>query len=173
MRISHPRRAFTWPTTRFSTFWRQRISTAAMATSASFVAMALRADQAAASLGPRSRKPHSRFLRHYYYYNPNHGHQHTQQRGRSQGRESSSGRTDEWRTCRNSGGRPLGRFQTGVSAPTAAGRGVVWVHMRAPVCLESSPMSRICWSNSSGSMSSHRRPQRHGVHISQGWGARS
>ena len=53
MRSSHPRRAATWSTTRFSTFWRQRISTAATATSAAFVDRAIRADQAAAFEGPR------------------------------------------------------------------------------------------------------------------------
>ena len=137
MRSSHPRRASTWSTTWFSTFWPQWISTAATATSAAFVDRVLRADQAAAFEGPRSRKPHSRFPRHYYY-NPNHGRQHTQYRSRSQGRGSDSGRTDEWRTSRNSGGRPLGR-----------------------------------WSNSSGSISSHHRPQRLSVRISQGRGARS
>jgi len=109
MRSSHPCRASTWSTTWFSTFWRQRISTAATATSAAFVDRVLRADQAAAFEGPRSRKPHSRFPRHYYY-NPNHGRQHTQYRSRSQGRGSDSSRTDEWGTSRNSGGRPLGRW---------------------------------------------------------------
>ena len=48
-------------------------------------------------------------------------------------RGSDIGRTDEWRTSRNSGGCLLGR-----------------------------------WSNSSGSTSSHHRPQRRGAHISQG-----
>ena len=109
MRSSHPRRASTWSTTWFSTFWRQRISTAATATSAAFVDRALRADQAAAFEGPRSRKPHSRFPRHCYY-NPNHGRQHTQCSGRCQRRGSDSGRPDERRTSRNSGGRPLVRW---------------------------------------------------------------
>ena len=83
MRSSHPSRASTWSTTWFSTFWRQRISTAATATSAAFLDRILRADQVAALGGPKSRKPHSRFPRHYNY-NPNHGRQHTQYRSRSQ-----------------------------------------------------------------------------------------
>ena len=113
MRSSHPRRASSWFATWFSTFWRQRIFTAATATGAAFVGRALRVDQAAAFEGPRSRKPHSCFLRHYYY-NPNRGRQHTQYRNRSQERESDSGRTDEWRTSRNSGGRPLGRWSNSI-----------------------------------------------------------
>ena len=106
MRSSHPSRASTWSTTWFSTFWRQRISTAATATSASFLDKILRADQAAALEGSRSRKPHSRFPRHYYY-NPNHGRQHTQYRSRSQELRSDNGRTDVSRTNRNNGARPL------------------------------------------------------------------
>ena len=85
MRSSHPSRASTWSTTWFSTFWRQRISTAATATSAALLDRILRADQVAALGGPKSRKPHSRFPRHYNY-NPNHGRQHTQYRSRSQDR---------------------------------------------------------------------------------------
>ena len=87
MRSSHPRRVSTWSTTRFSSFWWQQISTAATATSASFVDRVLRADQAAAFESPRSRKPHSCFPRHYYY-NPSPGRQYTQYRSRSQGRRS-------------------------------------------------------------------------------------
>ena len=102
----HPSRASTWSTTWFSTFWRQRISTAATATSASFLDKILRADQAAALEGSRSRKPNSRFPRHYYY-NPNHGRQHTQYRSRSQELRSDVGRTDGSRTNRNNGARPL------------------------------------------------------------------
>ena len=45
-----------------------------------------------------------------YYHNPNHGRQDTQYRSRSQGRRSGSGRTYEWCTSRNSGGRPLVRW---------------------------------------------------------------
>ena len=129
MRSSHPRRASTWSTTWFSTFWRQRISTAVAATSAAIADRALRAAQASAFEGPRPRKPHSRFLRHYYY-NPNHGRQHTRYRGRPKGSGSDSGCPDERRTSCNSGGRPFGR-----------------------------------WSNSSGGMSSHHRPQRRGVYF--------
>ena len=105
MRSSHPSRASTWSTTWFSTFWRQRISTAATATSAALLDRILRADQAAAFEGPRSRKPHSRFPRHYYY-NPNHGRQHTQYRSRSQELGSESYYADVWRTNRNKGVRP-------------------------------------------------------------------
>ena len=83
MRSSHLSRASTWSTTWFSTFWRQRISTAATSTSAALLDRTLRADQAPVLEGPRSRKPHSRFPRHYNY-NPNHGRQHTQYRCRSQ-----------------------------------------------------------------------------------------
>ena len=109
MRTSHPRRASTWSTTWFSTFRRQRISTAATATSAAFVDRALRAEQAATFEGPRSRKLHSSSPRHYYY-NPNHGRQHAQYRSRSHGRGSESGRTNKWYTSRNIGGQPLGRW---------------------------------------------------------------
>ena len=84
MRGSHPCRTSTWSTTWFSTFWRQKIPTAATATGAAFVDRALRADQAAAFEGPRSRKHHSRFPRHCNY-NPNHGRQHKHYRGHSQG----------------------------------------------------------------------------------------
>ena len=107
MRSSHPRRASTWPTTWFSIFWQQRTSTAAMATSAPFAGRDLRADQAAAFESPRSQKPHFRFPRHYYY-NQNHGRQHKQYRSRSQRGGSDSGRSDDRRTSRNSGGCPFG-----------------------------------------------------------------
>ena len=76
MRSSHPHRASTWSTTWFSTFWRQRISTAATATSAAFVAKILRADESSAAEGPRARASHSWTPRHYFY-DPNRGRQTT------------------------------------------------------------------------------------------------
>ena len=106
MRSSHPLRTSTWSTTWFSTFRRQRISTAATATNAAFLDKILRADQAAASGGPRSRKPHARFSRHCSY-NPNHGRQHKQYRSRSQEPRNDSGRIDVSRSNFNNGARPL------------------------------------------------------------------
>ena len=100
MRSSHPRRASTWPTTWFSTFWRQPVSMAATATSAAFDSRALRAHRAAFE-SPMSRNPHSRFPRHYYY-NLNHGRKNRQYRNRTQGRGTDGGHPDKWRTCCNS-----------------------------------------------------------------------
>ena len=113
MRSSHPRRASTWYSSWFSDFW--RISMAATAKSAAFLDRALRTDQVAAFEGPRSRKPHFRFLRHCFY-NLNHGRRQTQYRGRSQGRWSDGSRSDEWRTSRNSGVATSGVGATAAAA---------------------------------------------------------
>jgi hypothetical protein len=73
MRSCHRSTSSTWTTTWFSTFWRQRLSTSATATSASFVGRILHEDSVAAQGGPRSTRPS--YFPKFYNYNPVRGRQ--------------------------------------------------------------------------------------------------
>ena len=68
MRSSHPSLDSTWSTTWFSTFWRQRISSAITATNAAYVDRILRADVAASQFRNGQTAPSHGIC---YYYDPN------------------------------------------------------------------------------------------------------
>ena len=79
MKSSHPSLDSTWSTTWFSTFWRQRISTAITATNAAYVDRILRADVAASQFRNGQTAPSNGVC---YYYDPNRSSREVLYRGR-------------------------------------------------------------------------------------------